>query len=289
MTESFALSGIVFLLYFIVQFLKTQKKMYCFWINFTLLFLVLLRPVFLFLIPIILVFWVYLILKKEMHGYMGIILNIFVVSIIAFYGFNFQKQYGIFTLSTVSDVNQYMMLRDAKLISTVGCENVKLKTEVEKFCQHAGTSSDYFDEFIYLYTNYNYDLCQKLVQNSIKINLKAFLNYNMNRIGAQTINSNIGFWEGLTHNNFYPYVRFFCFPFILLYIFLIFYPLLFFKDIKNWELSILIYFIAIASLFAIILGAPNAWGRLIVPTIPVLLIMFGQSLSIFCKSSNKIK
>lgn len=57
------------------------------------------------------------------------------------------------------------------------------------------------------------------------------------------------------------------------------YPL--FRDKKRFYISALLYVVFLGNLGTIILGAPDAWGRLIVPFIPLLLIMLGQSAEYF--------
>ena len=72
MTESMALSGVVFFLYFFVRFLVTKKIIYSLLINLFLFLLIMLRPGFVFLIPIVILFWLYFILKLKKNGIVGL-------------------------------------------------------------------------------------------------------------------------------------------------------------------------------------------------------------------------
>ncbi|MDD4969124.1 MAG: hypothetical protein PHT07_06805 [Paludibacter sp.] len=278
MTESLALSGVVFFLYFIVRFLVTKKTIYSLMINLFVFLLIMLRPGFVFLIPIVLFFWLYFILKYKKNSLLGLSGIIVVIILVIGYSGIFQKQYGVYSLSTVSDINQYIMLRDAGLLETNNIENPEFKKELSITIQKKKSDSDYFDEYIYFYSKYGFAASNKFIHESIKGNLSEYVTYNLNRFIKETINSRIGFWEGFNYNKYNHFIKVLCCPFILLYIFLILYIYSLFKNNFTFKSSLFIYSIAISSIFVLIVGAPNAWGRLIVPTIPILLIMFGQCL-----------
>lgn len=279
-TESLALSGIVFFLYFIIQFIGTKKLIYTFLINLFLFLLIILRPGFLFLIPIVLIFWLYFVIKWEKTGLIGMGWNVLIIILMIGYAATFQKQYGVFTMSTVSDVNQYMILRDAELLDTGNILNPEFKSTITDFIQIKKTDSEYFDEYVYLYSKYGYIPCHKFVEHSVRSNFPKYITFNINRFLNQSILSSVGFWSSFNQNKYNPYLRIICCPFIILYVFLIFYLYILFRKRPLLKFSVLIYSIALASLFVIIAGAPNSWGRLIVPTIPILLIMLGQCLDL---------
>ena len=279
MTESLALSGIIFWIYFIVKFLMTKETVYSLFINLFLFLLVMLRPGFIFLVPIGMFFWLFSILKRVKKGWIGLGLNIFVILIITIYSLNFKNQFGVFSISTVSDINQYMILRDAGLIDTNKIENLKIKNTLNEYIQKKKTISEYYDEYIYLYTQFGYPLSHKFIQESVKGDFPKYMTYNIKRFINQTTDSKIGYWNSFSYNKYYPLIKHICFSFILLYIFLIFYFIILIKNKLHTKPSIFIYSIAISSILIFIIGSPDAWGRLVVPTIPILLIMIGQSLN----------
>jgi hypothetical protein len=278
MTESLALSGVVFFLYFIVRFLVTKKTIYSLMINLFVFLLIMLRPGFVFLIPAVVLFWLYFLIIRKKVGLVGFFGIISVTILIICYSFAFEKQYGVFSMSTVSDINQYMMLRDAGLIETNNMKNIEFKKALTYSIQKKKTTSGYFDEYVYFYTRYGIKESREFVHESIKQNLLEFVTYNLKRFITETSNTRIGFWDGFNNNKFNHIIKVFCFPFIFLYILLILYIYILFKDNFSFKPSLFIYSIAISSIVVLIVGAPNAWGRLIVPTIPILLIMFGQCL-----------
>jgi len=280
MTESLALSGIVFFLYFIIRFLVTRKILYSLLVNLFVFLLIMLRPGFLFLIPIVFAFWLYFIFKVKKNGLPGFTGIVFVIILIGGYSGIFQKQYGVYTLSTVSDINQYMMLRDAGLIETSSIKDVVFKKTLTEVIQKRKTDSEYFDEFIFFYSKYGVTTTNSFVKKSILINCPKYVAYNVNRFVRETTESGVGFWKGFNHNKYNPLIRLICFPFILLFVFLILYLYILIKNKFTFKSSFFIYTIALSSIFVFIVGAPNAWGRLIVPTIPILLIMFGQCFDI---------
>ena len=280
MTESLALSGVVFFLYFSIRFLDTKKLHYSLLINLFVFLLIMLRPGFVILIPIVVCFWLYFVFKRGKNNLIGLAGIGCVVFLTIGYSLIFQKQYGIFSMSTVSDINQYIMLRDAGLIETNNIKNTEFKKALSDSILKKKSDSEYFDEYVYFYSQYGLPASDILVHESIKKNFSKYLSYSFNRFASETTKSSVGFWDSFNRNKYNHYIKWICCPFVLLYFFLILYVYILFKYQFTFKSSLFIYSIAISSIIVLIVGASNSWGRLIVPTIPLLLIMLGQFLEV---------
>ncbi len=110
MTESFSVSGVVFLVFLLARYLDERRRCDAVGLGVLALFLVLLRPAFLYLVGVLAVFWVLQWFleapaKKKRNilwGFLGT--GISVAGVLAWCAFNFFSC-GRFTLSVVTDIN----------------------------------------------------------------------------------------------------------------------------------------------------------------------------------------
>lgn len=111
LTESFSICGTVFLLYCL---LNQYKKHNWYWFATTtilLIILLMLRPSFVYLLPILFVSWGFLIKKngKRQQAVAGIASTTIAMIGLFIYMFLFQQQYGIFSTSCVSTNNNFII------------------------------------------------------------------------------------------------------------------------------------------------------------------------------------
>ena len=112
MTESLSISGVVFLVFLLVRYLDDRRKCDAAGLGVLALFLVLLRPAFLYLVGVLAVFWAAVVFEapeKEniLWGFLGT--GISVAGVLVWCAFNFFNC-GRFTLSVVTDINLLHML-----------------------------------------------------------------------------------------------------------------------------------------------------------------------------------
>lgn len=281
MPESLAISGVVFLLYFLVQFFKNRRIVNILFVNTLLFLLIMLRPVFIYMAPLFLLFWFFLIKKHKKAGIAG--LSIFMVVLIFIYGYcsSFQKQYGVFAISTVSDINQYMMLRNAGLVEVESVKSPEFKKAISESIQVKKATKYYFDEFQSFCSNFGYPAAHKMVVESIKGNFIEYAEFIVVNSMEQSLKSEVGYWDSFNYNRFYPLLKYISLPFLIVYLFLIYYFYYISKPKYFSRINLFIFIISIANLTTVMIASPNSWGRLIVPGIPILLILIGQIFSSF--------
>lgn len=114
MTESLSISGVVFLVFLLARYLEQRRKSDALGMGLLTLFLILLRPGFLYLVPVLAVFWAlqWFLEAKEKNrhilwGVAGTALSL--AGVLAWCTFNFFSC-GRFTLSVVTDINLLHML-----------------------------------------------------------------------------------------------------------------------------------------------------------------------------------
>ena len=136
MTEAIAISGMTLFAYFIFRMLQNPKSLWnVLWMNLCLMFLIFLRPVFIFLLPIIAIIFIYQIVKlkpKFIYGFCGLIGLIFIGFCLFLYQKDITKRYGIHSISCVTVINNYFSFRYLGIIDPSLAPSPELKELVAK-------------------------------------------------------------------------------------------------------------------------------------------------------------
>ena len=290
LTESLSISVMVIFIYLLVKYIHDNNYSSIILSQLFLIFLLFLRPAFVYLIPLNLIFWGYWMAKKNfIRSLVGMLGALVVAAFFGYYCYSLEKQYGIWGTSNVSDVNQYWILSEAGLIDLNAIPNEQMKIDVERFQKVILYRSDHIILFDILQRRYGLSACHDMVVNSIKNNLGAYIKSRIKSFWTEGTAS-VGCWEehrdlltrlGLfTSLNFFQYITF-----------LIIYIVMFFCYLRKngmWFISVYLLLIAGGGMFVAIAGAPNFWGRLAVTCIPVSFLLFGQELDfIYTKLKNK--
>lgn len=109
MTESLSISGTVLFIYLLFRHLGTQKKTYLPTLILLSAALIMLRPSFLYLIPVILIHLIAIRhFNKGMQSLAGLCGIGIIGGLLYLYAGTIKKETGVFTLSTVSVINEYI-------------------------------------------------------------------------------------------------------------------------------------------------------------------------------------
>lgn len=279
LTESLAISGTVFLFYFAINgWMKVQGSSLL-GFSISLCLLCMLRPSFLYLLPVFLCFWLgTLFLKsKKKVAYYGLLGVTFATGVVLCYCFAFQKTYGVFTPSGIGTLNQYCIARQRSLLNPNVIENPALKADIENILQSgkAETVEPYYAEFGKLRSQYPLSDIQYALSASIKSDIGHFLKEAVD-IAGYAGNRNI-FDSYVTKKSIIKIKM------NLLYLVLAVYGIFLIVGIcrkKNIPfLSILIYAACCGNLVLIFVGAQEEWTRLFTPSVSLFLLMVAQLLS----------
>ncbi|MCF0126788.1 MAG: hypothetical protein HUJ68_13740 [Clostridia bacterium] len=287
LTESLAISGSVFLIYNITQYFKTNKIFNIACITFWMLFLLFLRPAFLYLIPICILMWIFAVKAKKRNATFGVASILFIILIYSAYCFQFKKEYGVFTSSSVGILNHTNIAIYKGLYTPDFIDSQEYKT----YCQQ---QEEAIDE-IWLITNYaakHYGL--------VEIQKEVFDSYKNQPIEWIKI-----FYNNFisTFDNYYPPIyslysnrtlkmitRGLTINIIFIYIFAALYcvVLLKWKKKKNeyFVFSCLLWLSLLLNIVTATIGAPLEWGRLITPSAPIFMLLLGQSLNFYWKKRD---
>lgn len=285
MTESLAMSGSIFLVACAVAIYEGNYKRNIPGFTFWLFFLVFLRPSFIYLLPVFAVsFALMLWLKPKMRRQSAICIIVILIasgSLIAYMS-AFQKTYGVFTSSEVSEINDFFIMRQSGSLDPDKSTNKALGSYIKNSYDKDGIVLYGFENYnkVYNTTDYafsHWDLptIHQVVHDSKSISKQikgiAFRTYyagfdlllccNISTI-FEDLNISIG-W---------------------IYLLLIFYALLLFHQIRKgkefpWT-SLLLLMLGASNLIVAIVGASiwvtGEWGRLVYPSRFIFLIMLIQ-------------
>lgn len=285
LTESLAIILSVFIIYYAIEIWERGKVKNCILFTGCLLLLIFLRPSFLYMLPVCLVAWTIAIIKKKEKVKISLIciLTTIIVCCCQFlYIKMFEQEYKVFTPSGISTLNQYYIARQNGLLNPEVIENPELKAYVEKSIAKHGVRFDaqhgelFIDAYHVIDT---YGL--KEVQEAVS---------------ASNHSNPIGWFKNIRYRSYeastYPLLATYCSSPIItffhvvtcnigaLYLFLIIYTcILFYWIYKHKSLpwtSCTLYMLGCSNLIVAIIGAQDAWNRLILPSIPIYLLMLGQ-------------
>jgi len=113
LTQSFALSGCVFIIYLTLLLCKQPTIWRGGLFTFMLLFLLFLRPGLVYFLPVFFLSWVLYLFKNKRTGVIGLVGVVIAALTVFFYMKAFERQYGLFTFTGITVKNQFTIARDA--------------------------------------------------------------------------------------------------------------------------------------------------------------------------------
>jgi hypothetical protein len=284
LTESLAISGIVFLVYFMVQFVKTNKIIYAVAIQAATLALIMLRPAFLYLIPAMLIFWIGFGCAKNQNVLRNVKwggLFLLTCTAVYLYARTIEKKTGVFSLTTVSTINMYSQYRQFGILND-SISYPLIVADVNNF-QNLADGEDWIaltDKYQFDYINDFLISCRN--KNPGKYLKGVLVNVQQNSRKLVFIpggfkendNSSPGTWilHAIVALNIF---------FLHLYIFLALYPFLVaygtHKKWKQMKLPFLLWMLACAHLATVFLGSYGQFSRLTAPIYPLIILMAGHA------------
>ena len=285
LTESLAVSFSVFLIYFAMKVWMGGTCKDCFLYNFWLLLLIFLRPAFVYIIPVSIVAWtIAAILKKETRkSYISCIVGVFIVTCSQLIYMNkFEERFGIFSPSGISIVNQYYIARQTGLLDSNLTDNAGLKNYINKSILENGQTcenhNELWEESNDIVKLFGLKDVQKIVTISNKSNPISYIKKVGGRIvRASYINYPPSYNKSL-YSQYSTYILSINLSDIYLFLFFFFFILLY-NILKQkyipWYSSFF-FMLGCSNIIVAIVGAQGEWSRLILPSIPIYLLMFGQ-------------
>jgi len=276
LTESLSISFSTIYLFFLIRYIRQEQTKDCWIFHILTIILILIKPAFLFLLGISVGLFIYQILFKRNIRRIGVFILPMVVALssIGLYSLQMKKDYGVFNVSCVTDLNLYWLMAEHGLIDYESIENDAIKSDLQM-----RTFEISVGEVLYVYHTYGWKELRSIVQVSMEKNRRAFLvGENITKFRLNNLKDVVG---GGIIGNFWRVVSFFCsinfFQLITLlgiYVILIIYS--FFKTRKIPIISITFSVYIAVNLFMLYFFAFNEYSRLAAPMLSVSLLVIAQ-------------
>ena len=301
LTESLAISVMVILIYTIICLYQSQSWTSVIFYTSMLLMLIFLRPAFVYMLPILMATWLYLLLFKNKRkiAIKGISGTLVVIIALFSYMKTFECEYGLFTSSQVGTLNQVCIARQYGLFEPNSIQDPQLKAHIIESYKLYGKRRELEDvqmEIKGLMDNYDLHTLADAISESVKSNPQKWIA----SCGGR-------FMKSLDTSLFPKYLKetdkcgnivldliTIPLPMKILYLFLTIYPFVLCRWIVKKHaiplLSFMFYLACISSIVVSIVGAQSEWSRLICPSMPLFLLMVGQICTLIkVKSISSIK
>ena len=309
LTESLSISFVVLFIYIILLFIKYSSYLLSLLISFGVLFLIMLRPSFLYMVPIFILFWLarlILIKHDKKKSFIGLICTCSIIIILFFYSKMNEEQNNFFGITSISNVNLFYNLLKNKLYEKGNDSEITNKIVSFYKTNNMKDSLKIADE---INNTYPPDRVSAFISNNIRSNSLTYIKKSLETaisIKDMNIFSNYSKYKknkAAIYTNkielFIPKISF-----LALYIF-IFISLPFFLISRRYiihifSFSILIWTILLAHTLFIFLGSNDEFSRLIFTAIPYFAVLILICLKIlysilkiiinnkFLHTSNKI-
>lgn len=285
LTESLALSLSVIQLYFLMMVIKSGSKRHLLGSACCLLLMVFLRPSFIYLLPIsfvafLLLFFVSKSLRKV--SVLGIVLTVIITGCMLQYMSAYEEKYGLFSTSDVNVTNQYYLARQYGVLDPNVIEDVRLRDYIKKDLSLNGVKSD-SREFLWynthkVFENFDVTTVNEAVKASVSNHPGIWLQGLAERcyfaVRHPLFKTPINSW-GFILNLIGPSINTLVFMLLLYTIFILYF---FTKKKRLPWYSFVLYMIICSNLIVIIIGAQDEYSRLLLPSLPIAVIFFGQLL-----------
>ena len=286
LTESFAISGTILLVYATIKIFEEIKVAYIFFFTVQLTILVLLRPALIYMLPVFAVIWFYFLFKKKAAIGIGGLCGVFIATIcLLTYMKAFEKEYGLFASSSVNTVNQTHISRQYGLLNPDVIDDSKLKEGIIESYEKYGREMEDYElagkEAGRVFRDFDLKMKNDAIYASYKSNPVLWVKKCFGRLYRSAKKSLFLTLAG----GFATVFDMIGFNLNTLYLFLIIYTLL----LSYWTLfkrelpvvSFLLYMLGVSNIIVSIIGAQGEWERLILPSMPLYLLMFGQICTMF--------
>ena len=295
LTESLAISGTIFLMYFIIRLYDSFSYLRLFAATILLVALLLLRPAFIYFIPVIIVSWGYLLKKPEQSRQAIAVISstVFACLVLISYMSAYRQQYGLFATSQVSTVNRWFIARQYGLINPDVIADSAFRADIrESYRLHGeryeGAISDPFCEGMYAEEKFFFNKYDVRTINEVLD--ASFISHPFENLSKAIGRA----YKASSKPLFFIYAEFgwmkllsFLLPFRMLhlYLFLSVYSVILIVIVIRQRyvpwISISMLLFTISNLILVIVGAHEEWNRLVLPSFPIFIILFAQLCALF--------
>lgn len=294
LTECFAACEVIFFIWCLVKTFPDRFKIAdALWATFWLAFLIMLRPVFIYLLPVTLVYLLSILLIQRGLGrpngaIVGLVGLVAVFGIYEGYKSAVAREYGIKSGSRVTLVNNFFLLRESGITDYELCHDDSLRQQLAAMvmsCDYA-TIGGQLQIIGYAQNRGKIDVMEEYINKALVSNPKAVAK----RFATRFLKD--AWWHPVLSPgtgviaHFYMFIPPIGAYWILMFIFGGMLVLQWFKFKRMPVVSVLLYMITTGITIVAIVGAQGEWGRLMMPGLPACMLLIGKFLTFFNRNKN---
>lgn len=179
LTESFAMSGSIFMVYCLLSAFYKKSIRYSIYASLWLIFLLFLRPAFIYMLPVLVVCSLILLLKKEREKIAIALLAGVALTTMLLLGYmtEFKKEYGFWGFTRISVTNRYFIARENGILDSNMTSDKSLSQLIERNYKKNGAYKYYgedlakiWQEWRYIRQHYDSPTIEEVVDQSIRAN-----------------------------------------------------------------------------------------------------------------------
>lgn len=291
LTESLSISLSVLFLWIVVNFNKNPNVINSIFLSSYTIFLIMLRPSFLFIIAAVLIFWIFrlILIKKELHANVsGITSSLVVIAILIYYGELNHSNNRCRSISSASTITQFVNL------SNYGLLNYECDKEI--YSEIINKNIDKLNIINFIFESYSIDRISKVISCSIFKNLHLYVKNVWNKtisLGNESTTTILAlnkrglggipdFFSNLLSIRFFTLYLLIIIDF--LYIFFIAY-----KNRTILWIKLFIWMFISGQLLTTLIGGFSEYQRLFSIALPFVVILFFSYVDIIIFSHDKQK
>lgn len=279
-TESLSINCMVYLIYFTLSSYRstvrsTVSMLNILGLSLSMFALIFMRPAMVFIIPVYLVWWTVLILKKINVPYSlyGMGATIIICVMVGGYIGKFHDKTGVYSMTQVSTINQLYSLLEEDRLNLDIIKDDNLRNEI-------------IDSLPSFNEKKRFRTPRGIMRNHGLVTINALIKEQYAYNPVQSIKDIWGRFTKSGYDNIYLIPDFYyshirmqgIYILVLCYMIILIYRIRYRKNIPLF--SCLIWTLIVAKVITIVLGAPNDYARLIIPVIPLILMLLGQVIQI---------
>ncbi len=292
LTESISISAIVLLSYLTISYIKKPTKLFAVILGIYPFLLVMIRPAFIYVVVLYIVFWILKILmdkeNREKH-IVGIIFIGISIIFILIYCTLMKNIYGVFGLSRVSYINKHISILDSN--TYYKADNKEILNDIENIKKQEGEDVNKFILNNKLSEIYSTDQLIQFFNNAKDNNRLEYFKYMIQKF-IKLGQENFGTSYVSTKNNsdLFEQIGYATFPvtFYHVYVLIVVSIIYLLKNlIKNKKIDYVyafFTFMIFANVFISIVGAPYETQRLVSASIPIILMQVSYIMSKLLKN-----
>ncbi len=270
LTESFAISGVVFLFYNLLKYHRKPSWSCVFGVTFWLLLLIFLRPAFLYLLPAIFIAWILFFKDNSFKSFLGFLGILFVALSVCGYSYSYKEKYGIFAITSVSVVNQAFIAFNDGLMKPEYTDNDEFKSFINE-----NKDRDPSGFVFTFHKDFSLDIISRAIRESQKDQPLIWIK---NAIGRSYHASQMPWLVCYLESAIIADMV--GLKIICIYLFLLLFGFFLIKESlvkrKIYKISTLLLIAIFGNIVTVIIGAQGEWGRLLIPSFPLILLLVGE-------------